>query len=139
MPIDSCRSLVLSLSLLLAGCGTDIKTLLDEDSQLLWRADPIVAAAKALNRELAEPVNAAEIAKFEACEALYTAAEEESFSEDEGSLAEKIWSDLGLLFVRVFPVESVERCARALERYSRELDALRRRLEEEGVYPRSRD
>ncbi len=138
MPTDTYRSLAVALFLLLAGCGTNVKTLLEEDGRLFWQADPIVMAAEDLDRDLVEPFNAAETAKIEACDALYSAAEE-SIDENERSRVEEFWSDITMLFVRVFPVESVERCARIHERYSHELDALRQRLEEEGVYPRSHD
>ena len=138
MPTDTYRSLVVALFLLLAGCGTNVKTLLEEDARLFWQADSIVMAAEDLDRNLVERAVAAELAKIEACDALYAAAEE-SLDENILSRVEKFWSDVTMLIVRVFPVESVERCARAHERYSQELDALRQRLEEEGVYPRSHD
>ena len=133
MPTDTYRSLAVALFLLLAGCGTNVKTLLEEDGRLFWQADPIVMAAEDLDRDLVEPFNAAETAKIEACDALHSAAEE-SIEENERSRVAEFWSDVTMLFVRVFPVESVERCARAHERYSQELDVLRKLLEEEGVY-----
>ena len=111
MPSDTYRSLVVALFLLLAGCGTNVKTLLEEDARLFWQADSIVMAAEDLDRNLVERVVAAELAKIEACDALYSAAEE-NFDESEWSHAKKFWSDVTMLFVRVFPVESVERCSR---------------------------
>ncbi len=132
MPTDTYRSFVAALFLLLAGCGTNVKTLLENDSRLFWQADSIVTAAEDLDHDFVEPVIEAELAKFEACDALYSAAEE-NFDENEWSHLKKFWSDVTMLFVRVFPVESVERCTRAYERHRQELDALRQRLKEEGV------
>ncbi len=126
------RSIVVALSLLLADCGTDVKRLLDDESRSFWRAERIVTTAEELGLGLENPVFAAESEKLKACGPINDATRERLY-EGGWSLVEHFWSDLTQLIVRIVPVESVEECAEAHERYNREVENLREGLEDIGI------
>lgn len=126
-------SIVACICLLLVGCGTNVKALLDEESRLYWRADRIVAAADDLDLGLENAVLDAESAKHEACEPVNSATKERIY-EGPISLAQRFLSGLTRFLVRIVPVGVVERCAEAHKRYNKELVVLYQHLEEMGIH-----
>ncbi len=122
-----------ALCALLAGCGTDVKDLLEAEGRLWSVTDAILVAAEDLDQGLEEPVYDAESEKQQACEEVNSALGERLYATDV-SFSKQFWSDLVRLYVFVVPVGSVEACAAAHERYRRELFALCRDLEQRGAY-----
>jgi hypothetical protein len=125
--------IVACIFLLLVGCGTNVKALLDDESRLYWRADQIVRSAEDLDLGIENAVLDAESTKYEACESVNSATKERIY-EGPMSLAQRVLSGLTRFLVRIVPVGMVERCAEAHVSYKRELVALRQRLEQMGVY-----
>ena len=132
------RCVVLIFCLLLTGCGSSVTRLLEEDSQLWWQSDPIIAAAENLDQGLVDSVYEAEAAKHEACEPIIGAARQQIY-EGQGSLGERFWSDLTQLVALIVPISSVNECAEAQERYSQELASLCQRLNRRDVFLRCPD
>ena len=115
--------------LLLSGCGTSVRSLLEEDSRLWWDAEPVIASAEALEPGLEDGVYAAEAAKHEACQSV-TDAVQRRLSDGDRSFATRLRSDLSELAALLVPFPSLKRCAEAQARYRREVASLCRRLED---------
>ncbi len=60
-------ALVLALCVLLAGCGNNVMSLLQEESQLVWDAHQVAMAASDLEPGLEDAFYGAEMAKLDAC------------------------------------------------------------------------
>ncbi len=124
------RDAVLALCcLVLAGCGTSIKGLLEEESRLLWQSEPVIAAAEAEGEGREERIYDAEAARHRACEKIIEAVRKQR-DEGPGSFAQRFKSDFGQFASALVPIPSVERCAEAQDRYARELADLCRDLKE---------
>lgn len=126
------RSLLLVLCLSLAGCGTHISTLLEDESDLAWEIDRTLARAADLERGWENAVYEAEAAKLAACGFLYTGAWNRIAATRAGgkrSFLARLWSDLKLFGALLFPITPVERCAMAQKRFSQVYRSLRHRLE----------
>jgi hypothetical protein len=126
------RSLLLVLCLALAGCGTHVSTLLEDESDLAWEVDQTLARAANLNLGWEDAVYEAEAAKLAACQFLYTGAWNRIAATRAGgkrSFLNRLWSDLKLFGALVFPITPVERCALAQKRYTRLYRSLRDRVE----------
>ena len=132
MAANSHRWTVLLLYLILVGCGTSVTGLIQENSELLWHAEDVIGAAEQLDRGLEEPVYDAEAAKHEACQFLTDATKKRMFA-SERSFMEQFRSDFGQLFVLIFPVGRVERCAAAQERYKETIATLCHDLRRDGI------
>ena len=126
------RSLFALCCLVLAGCGTSIKGLLEEESRLLWQSEPVIAAAEAEGRGREEGIYDAEAARHRACEKIIEAVRKQR-DEGPGSFAERFKSDFGQWAAALVPVPSVERCAEAQDIYARDLADLCRSLKEGGA------
>jgi hypothetical protein len=124
------RCLAAALCLALAGCGTSIKGLLEEESALVWQSEPVVAAAEAEGRGREETLYDAEAARHQACEKIIEAVRQKR-DEGGGSLGQRFWSDFRQLSALLVPIPSVERCAEAQDLYKDELARLCRSLAEE--------
>ena len=132
MAANSHRWTVLLLYLILVGCGTSVTGLIQENSELLWHAEDVIGAAEQLDRGLEEPVYDAEAAKHEACQFLTDDTTKRMFAK-KASFFEKFRDDLGQLFVLIVPVERVERCAAAQERYKETIATLCHDLRRDGI------
>ena len=130
--IDAFRLTIVALCVLLAGCGTDVRSLLSEESRTYWQDQETVAAAEELDLGLENPVFDAESAKYQNCESVYNATKDRIYA-GELSSWEQFWSKFTEILVRIIPIESVERCAAAHERYDKEVVALRERLGKMGI------
>jgi hypothetical protein len=125
--------IIIALCSLLAGCGTDVKSLLEEEGRLSWESDDLIAAAEDLDRGLEEPVYDAEAAKHAACEEVIEGLKKRIYAPDI-SFGEQFVSDIVLLVVFIVPIGSVETCAGAQKRYKAELLALCQDLKQQGAY-----
>ena len=112
---------------ILLGCGTDVKELLARDSQVSWQAYSAVEQAETLEIGLEEAIYDAEAVKNEACGPIYAAAGQSGLGAT--TFWKGLWSGLVQFVVRVVPIERVETCAVAHERFKEEIDVLRYRLE----------
>ena len=117
---------------LLVGCETNVKGLLEEESQIWWHADQVIEAAEDIDPSLVDPIYEAETAKNEACEPIIEATKDR-VSLRESSFAEEVWSELTQAFILIVPVESVESCAEAQNIFAGLLLGLCRRLEGLGI------
>ena len=122
-----------ALCLAVAGCGTDIHWLLKRDSALVTKADEIATAAEASDPELTKEMYDAEDAKREACEKIYKSISEQMTHKP--SYGEELESDLGLFVAYMVPIDEVERCAKALDRYQATVDHLQERMKGQGTAP----
>ena len=122
-------ALLLALCILLAGCGNNVTTLLQEESQLAWDAHQAAMAASDLEPGLEDAFYDAEMAKFEACRPIDEAVADAVEAGSMISFAKQFVSDASRLVAFIIPLPSVERCAKAHEDYRREYSALRTRLE----------
>lgn len=138
MPANSHRWIALLLCLILAGCGTSVTALLQENSALLWHAEDVIGAAEQLDRGLEEPVYDAEAAKHKACQFLTDATAKRMLAL-ETPFFEQFGSDLGQLLVLILPVGRVERCAAAQKHYKETIAILCQDLHEEGFSLRCSD
>ena len=123
------RAFLVALALLLAGCGTDVKRLIGEETQLAWDAHQVAMDAADLEPGLEEPIYAAELTKLEACEDINENVAESIRKGGIFTFGEQFLTDLSLLTAYVIPLASVERCAEAHETYKQEYVSLRDRLE----------
>ncbi len=120
--------------LVLAGCGTDLHGMLAEESRLTWQAQAVVAEAALVEPGSERLVFDAETAKQQACaEINHAVMEEWRGAGQQPSAGEGLVSDLTQFAVRLFPVESVERCAEAHQHYRAAVVALRQRVVAHGV------
>lgn len=117
------------LSLLLAGCGTDVKRLIGEETRVAWEAHQIAMDAAELEPGIVEPLDAAELSKLEACEDINGAIAESIEKGGIFSFGEQFVTDLSLLAAYMFPLTSIERCAEAHDTFSHEFVSLQKRLE----------
>lgn len=126
------RQMAVTLSLVLAGCGSDVESLLAQDSALFWVANESVTEASAFDPALAGPVTKAEAVKQIACARIY-AAMSARVAAGEPSLGDRVVDTMSALFVRVVPVPSVERCAVAIAAYRDAVASLERTLQTAAV------
>lgn len=112
--------------LVLLGCGTDVKWLLERDSVLVARADKVAARAEAIEPDLTTQMYDAEDAKRAACETIYTSISEEMTQPP--SYGEELASGIGAFLAYLFPFEEVERCADAQAKYEAAVKALERQV-----------
>ena len=122
-----------ALCLALAGCGTDIHSLLKRDSALVAKADEIAAAAEAIDPELTTEMYDAEDAKRAACETIYQSISESMTRRP--SFGEELESDVGLFVAYLVPIGEVERCARAQADYGAAVERLQRRMAGRAAAP----
>jgi hypothetical protein len=125
----------LPLCALLAGCGTNVKWLLAEESRLTPEADRLATAAEAVGTGIEQPVYEAEDAKIEACRFLNEATVEQM--QREPTFAEQFVSDLSAVIVLLVPVATVERCADSLDAYRTSIARLQDQLIDLGVLART--
>ena len=123
------RAVLVILSFLLAGCGTDVKRLIGEETRMAWDAHQVAMDASELEPGLEEPIFAAEMWKLEACEEINQTVAESIERGGIFSFGEQFLTDLSLLAAYMFPLTSVERCAKAHDHYKQEFVSLRKRLE----------
>jgi len=138
MPAKAPCWTVLLLCLILGGCGTSVTGLIQENSELLWRAEDVIGAAEEFDRGLEEPVYDAEDARQEACQFLTEATAKRMFAR-ETTFFEQLGSDLGQLVVLILPVGRVERCAQAQKRYKQTIASLCQDLRGKGISLRCSD
>lgn len=112
-------------TLLLAGCGTNVRWLVERNGTLTREADWLAAEA---GEGLVEPVLAAESERTAACAEIDHAAMQRLDGEDP-TFVEQLLSDLAQVAVLIVPVGDVERCAEAQRHYEAAVAALARRLE----------
>jgi hypothetical protein len=117
----------------LAGCGTDIQSLLKRDSALVAKADAIAAAAEAIDPGLTTEMYDAEDAKRTACETIYQSISEQMTRRP--SFAEELESDVGLFVAYLVPIDEVERCAQAQADYRAAVERLHNRVERRAAAP----
>ena len=127
-------ALLLALCILLAGCGNNVMTLLQEESEIVWDAHQVAMAAGDLEPGLEDAFYDAEMAKFEACRPIDEAAADAVEAGGVTSFTKHFVSDASRLVAFVIPLPSVERCAKAHDDYRREYSALRTRLEERSSF-----
>lgn len=132
MPANARCWFILLLCLILAGCGTSVTALLQENSELFWRAEEVIGAADELDRDLGEPVYDAEDVRQKACQFLTDATAKQMFA-TETPFMEQFRSDLERLLVLIVPVERVESCAEAQKHYKNAIETLCQDLRDEGV------
>lgn len=123
------RAFLAVLMLLLAGCGTDVKRLIGEETRMAWDAHQIAMDAADLEPGLEESIYAAELTKLEACEDINENVAESIRKGGIFSFGEQFMTDLSLLTAYLFPLTSVERCADAHEIYEQEFVTLQQKLE----------
>jgi hypothetical protein len=116
----------LGIALALNGCGTNVRSLLAEDSRLVVEADRAVGVAETLDSGLEQPVYEAEAAKGEACKFINDAVVDHM--ERDPSFGEQFTTDLSMLIVLLVPVSAVERCADAFAAYRESVHTLERQL-----------
>ena len=138
MPVKAHCWIALLLCLILGGCGTSVTALLQENSELFWRAEDAIGAAEELDRDLEEPVYDAEDVRQKACQFLTDATAKRMFA-TETSFVEHFRSDIGKLLVLIVPVERVERCAKAQGHYKQAIATLCKDLRKEGISLRCSD
>jgi hypothetical protein len=117
---------IIGIGLALGGCGTNVRSLMAEDSRLVVEADRAVGVAETLGTGLEQPVYDAEAVKGEACKFINDAVVD--LMEREPTFGEQFTIDLSMFIVLLVPVGEVERCARALEAYSASVNGLERQL-----------
>lgn len=117
------------LAFLLAGCGTDVKRLIGEETRMAWDAHQIAMDASELEPGIEESIYAAEMSKLEACEGINGTVAESIEKGGIFSFGEQFLTDLSLLAAYMFPLTSVERCAEAHNTYKQEFVFLQKRLE----------
>ncbi len=125
------RLVFIVFCLSLAGCGTDVRELLRDDNQLAWEVEEAVATAEDVGPGLDRDLQSADVTKMEACKEIYEATNarmEREMSGDGLTFPEQFFADLRLLFIRLVPVPSVERCADAQDDYIAAYENLRERL-----------
>lgn len=118
-------------ALCLPGCGTNIFSLLETDSELAWQAEEVVRTAEDRDIATMNGYYDAEIEKLQVCQPLYRNAEAQIELGMRGRVApvlDRFWGDLMVLGALLMPVPQVEDCARAIERYEVEYLALSDRL-----------
>lgn len=113
-------------SVALSACGTDVVWLLKRDSRLVAEGDKAATAAEAIDPELTTPLYDAEDVKRDACQLIYASVSE--LMQRQPSYGEQLMSDLGRFFAFFFPIEEIERCARAQAAYGDAIDKLNQRL-----------
>jgi hypothetical protein len=121
----------------LGGCGTNVRSLMTQDSHLVIEADRAVSVAETLGTGLEQPVYDAEATKGEACQFINDAVVDQM--EREPTFGEQFASDLSMFIVLLVPVGDVERCAQALEAYRGSVNALERQLVALGAMTGPRD
>lgn len=128
----------------LAGCGSDVKALMAQNSELFWDGEQTIATADETGRhpELVAAVYRTEAAKEDACQFIMDGATERMEQKDPTTPA--LWdgfvSDLGQLIALLVPIPMVENCAAAQAAYRKSLDDLRQRLDaEEAAQPSTRE
>jgi hypothetical protein len=126
---------LLFLCAALAGCGTNVKWLLTEQSRLTPEADRLATIAEALGTGIEQPVYDAEDAKLEACRFLNEAAAERM--QRSPTFTEQFVSDLSMVVVLLVPVGRVERCAQSLEAFRMSIAGLESQLMELGIIART--
>jgi hypothetical protein len=116
----------IGLALALGGCGTNVRSLMAEDSRLVVEADRAVGVAETLGSGLEQPVYDAEENKGEACKFINDAVVDRM--EREPTFGEQFTTDLSMFIVLLVPIGDVERCADAFEAYRDSVNALERQL-----------
>ncbi len=111
----------------LAGCGTDVKDMLQEESATFWEDQMVLEQADA--RGLEHDLYRIEARKHEACSFLTEAMSQRVRAGGDSGFIESAWQDVRQLMVEVFPVARVERCAEAHDEYDAEIALLEQRLE----------
>jgi hypothetical protein len=117
---------IIGLALALGGCGTNVRSLMAEDSRLVVEADRAVGVAETLGSGLEQPVYDAEQTKGEACKFINDAVVDRI--ERDPSFGEQFTTDLSMFIVLLVPIGDVERCADAFEAYRDSVNALERQL-----------
>ncbi len=123
---------ILAVLGLLTGCGTDVRTMLVDESRLAWQAQAVLTAAAEAEPGSEELVHAAEAAKQQACAEINQATMRRWRGVDR-SFTDGLLGELTQFVVLVYPVETVEQCAEAHRRYRDEVLALYRHLTDRGV------
>lgn len=121
---------MMTAGLLVAGCGTNVRHLVERDSAIMPQAAAVVSTAEMAGPELSEPVYAAEDNKIAACKFMNDAVIERMRRDP--SFGEQFVSDLGVVVALLVPIAKVERCAEAFDSYVATVDALEQRLSEFG-------
>jgi hypothetical protein len=116
----------IGLALALGGCGTNVRSLMAEDSRLVVEADRAVGVAETLGSGLEQQVYDAEENKGEACKFLNDAVVDRM--QREPTFGEQFTTDLSIFIVLLVPIGDVERCADAFEAYRDSVNALERQL-----------
>lgn len=131
------RALLLASALALAGCGTDVLTMVKKESQITWDAHSVAFAASKLDQGLEKRIYDAEFAKVKACRQVDKGVSE--YIENYGRITffEQLKADFTRLLVFVFPVTSIENCADAYNYYVREYLTLSARLKALNMEPKT--
>lgn len=124
------RAFLVALSLLLAGCGTDVKRLIGEETRMAWDAHQIAMDAADMEPGLEEPIYSAEMSKLEACEDINESIADGIRKGGIFSFGERFLTDLSLLTAYLIPLAPVERCAKAHQNYKQEFLTLREQVEQ---------
>jgi hypothetical protein len=128
------HTIALLLSVVLAGCGTNVKWLLAEQTRLEPKAHHLAEVAEGVGSGIEEPLYEAEDAKLEACRFMNDAAADRI--QRTPSFGEQFLSELSMVVVLIVPVGTVERCAEALHAYRASIARLEAQLIELGVLAR---
>src|SRR5215475_3789238 len=116
---------------LLAGCGTNVRWLLTEQSRLTPEAERLTTAAEDLETGIEQPVYDAEDSQLAACRFLTDAAVEGM--QRKSSFGEQFISDLSAVIALLVPVEPVETCANSIDAYRGSIAHLEGQLIKLGV------
>ena len=122
------RCLAVGVFFLLAGCGTNIPVLIEEEGRLLWRGDQALEAAS-FDPDLQTPLYDAESEMQRSCESINRAVATRRDTPNI-SVAAQFRSDLALVIALLLPIKEVETCATAQAHYRQTLAALCQRLDE---------
>ena len=115
------RLLILAMVLALAGCGTNVKRLVERNGELTREADWLLTED---DSERTRSFYDAEARRGEAC-AEIDRATTRRFEDQDFSLVDGFLSDLTQFAVLLVPVGPVERCAQAQRRYEEAIARLR--------------
>ena len=129
-PRQLARSLAAAACFLLAGCGTNILVLIEEEGQLMWRGDQALAAAD-FEPDLQTPLYDAELEMQSSCKPINKAVTERRDT-TVISIAAQFRTDLTLLTALFVPIPAVESCATAQADYRETLATLCQKLDEMG-------
>ena len=129
------------LCLALAGCGTNLQALMDEQNRLDWQVAEVLADDSGRPPGLDQRLLEAETAKIDACEPLYSSVMQRvdrSYEADGLSFGERFFADLQVLGALLVPIPSIENCAAAQEEFAQSYQSFEQQRNALGQAPLER-